>query len=270
MALYNSASTLEKCLQSVRAQTYSNKELIVIDGGSTDGGIDILSRNLDLIDYWESKPDRGIYHAWNKALDHVIGEWVHFLGADDYFPDPHVLELVAEKLRTCDPGIRVVYGMEALVSSSGDTLEVRGDDWDRISARFLSEGCLPHTAAFHHISMFADLGRFDESFRIGGDYELLLRELKDGQALFLPELVVKAVTCSGVSMNWDSSLASIKENARARKKNGIFPYRPAWLLLVLKALFKKLVKRTAGDSLNRRMVDLYRRLTGRPAVWTKI
>ena len=74
IAVFNGAKTLERAIESVARQTYPYKELIVMDGGSTDGTVEILKRYGATIKYWESKPDRGIYHAWNKALDHAEGE----------------------------------------------------------------------------------------------------------------------------------------------------------------------------------------------------
>lgn len=80
VAVYNGAKTLQRCIDSVSNQTYPQKELIIIDGGSADGTVDILRVNNDKIAYWKFKPDRGIYHAWNKALDHVQGAWIYFWG----------------------------------------------------------------------------------------------------------------------------------------------------------------------------------------------
>ncbi len=270
MAVYNAAPTLEKCLLSVREQTYPHTELIVIDGGSTDGSVDMLRGAEDILDYWVSEPDGGIYHAWNKGLRRVTGDWVHFMGADDYFPSPDTLAQAAQGLRDCPPEIRIVYGTDILVTAAGEPMETRGEPWERIRRRFRVESCLPHSAAFHHMGLFTERGGFDESFRIAGDYELLLRELKTGKALFLSGIPVKAVTCGGVSMNWDASLRSLKEHARARRKNGISPYNPAWAVLVLKAMAKNLAQRSAGNARTRTLVDLYRRLTGRLPIWTKM
>lgn len=72
VAVYNGEKTLQHCIDSVSNQAYPHKELIIIDGGSTDGTVDILRADNDKIAYWESEPDKGIYHAWNKALDHVM------------------------------------------------------------------------------------------------------------------------------------------------------------------------------------------------------
>jgi glycosyltransferase involved in cell wall biosynthesis len=80
---YNAARTLQACLNSIYSQTYPDIEIIVMDGNSKDGTVQILENNTDKITYWKSEKDSGIYHAMNKALEHVSGEWVSFLGADD-------------------------------------------------------------------------------------------------------------------------------------------------------------------------------------------
>ncbi|MDA3897412.1 MAG: glycosyltransferase [Desulfobacteraceae bacterium] len=87
VVVFNGAQTLERCLYSVVHQIYPCKELIIMDGGSTDGSVELLKRYDSQIKYWESKPDRGIYHAWNKALEHAEGEWICFIGSDDFFFD---------------------------------------------------------------------------------------------------------------------------------------------------------------------------------------
>ncbi|MGZ8195151.1 MAG: glycosyltransferase, partial [Methylosarcina sp.] len=75
VAVYNGREVLQQCVDSIASQTYKNKELIVIDGGSKDGTVDLLMKNQDRIGYWLSEPDKGIYNAWNKALPKVRGEW---------------------------------------------------------------------------------------------------------------------------------------------------------------------------------------------------
>jgi glycosyltransferase involved in cell wall biosynthesis len=91
VAVFNGVDTLQRALDSLFAQTYRDWELVVIDGGSTDGSVAILERASDRISYWVSEPDRGIYDAWNKALSRLRGQWVVFLGADDYLADRSVL-----------------------------------------------------------------------------------------------------------------------------------------------------------------------------------
>ena len=84
VAVRNGARTLQRCIDSVRNQAYPHKELIIVDGKSTDGTVEILSCNANAISWWISEPDIGTYAAWNKAMLHVKGEWICFLGVDNY------------------------------------------------------------------------------------------------------------------------------------------------------------------------------------------
>ncbi len=80
---YNAAATLQNCLDSIYKQTYPALEIIIMDGNSTDGTVDIIKQNDSKITFWDSEKDDGVYYAMNKALDVVTGQWVYFLGADD-------------------------------------------------------------------------------------------------------------------------------------------------------------------------------------------
>ena len=84
---FNAAATLQQCLNSIYRQTYPFLDIIIIDGGSNDGTVDILKANTTKIAFWKSEPDEGIYYAMNKALDHITNPWVYFLGADDELLD---------------------------------------------------------------------------------------------------------------------------------------------------------------------------------------
>jgi glycosyltransferase involved in cell wall biosynthesis len=87
MVTFNAAAFLQDSLNSIYRQTYPNLEIVVMDGASKDNTTDILKANNDKITYWKSEPDSGIYDAMNKALQHITGDWVYFLGADDIMFD---------------------------------------------------------------------------------------------------------------------------------------------------------------------------------------
>ena len=96
-AVFNAVTTLEATIQSVLCQTYPNIEYIIIDGGSTDGTLDVIRKYGDQIDYWLSAPDKGIYDAMNKGIRASSGSWLNFLNANDMFCDRSTIEYVATR-----------------------------------------------------------------------------------------------------------------------------------------------------------------------------
>lgn len=227
VAVLNAAETLERCLQSISAQNYSLKELIIMDGGSTDGSINIIRSYNDKIVHWESESDKGIYHAWNKALDHASGEWICFLGADDYFWNNYVLTNMSSYLIRAElVKIRIVYGRIASVDPYGKIIKFIGTPWEKIRWLMPHGMPLPHPGLMHHHTLFKDNGIFDENLKIASDYEFLLRELKDKQALHVPSIIVAGWQSGGVSER--RSIDTHNEVLLARKKNGYNKFSWVW------------------------------------------
>src|SRR5688572_6921120 len=83
IATWQASSTLERCLRSIVEQDFTEWELLIADGASTDGTIDLIKEHERHIAWWQSRKDSGIYDAWNHALEEARGEYVTFLGADD-------------------------------------------------------------------------------------------------------------------------------------------------------------------------------------------
>ncbi|MGE0644217.1 MAG: glycosyltransferase family 2 protein [Nitrospira sp.] len=270
VATRNVAVTLDHCIQSVLGQTYLHKELIVIDGVSLDGTVDVLRRNSEHISYWISEPDRGIYHAWNKGLAKATGEWICFLGADDHLWDEHVLTRMAGALANLPPDIRVVYGQIMLLNKSGERLYAIGEPWERLKLQFLKSMCIPHPGLMHRRSLFEQHGGFDESFRIAGDYELLLRELKTSDAVFVPELVTVGMRQgAGTSSHPALTLRVLHETRRAQRMQGQRYPSSSWLFSMMKAYLRLFLWRVFGELVARKALDLGRRVMGQPAYWTR-
>jgi glycosyltransferase involved in cell wall biosynthesis len=140
VAAKNSSATLQNCINSFKDQTYQSKQLIIIDGGSSDDTAKLLKKNNKYISYWESKLDRGIAHAWNKALEYVDGEWIIFLGADDCFTDSNVLENFNSKIKNHSlKNGRIVYAQIQKLSYKGEYLDIQGMDWNNIRSQFFSD-----------------------------------------------------------------------------------------------------------------------------------
>ena len=227
IAVRNGAATLERALDSVLDQSYDAIELIVIDGGSTDGTTAIIERHSDRIRYWVSEPDRGVCHAWNKGLDHVSGDWVCFLGADDLYHDRDVMAAVVETIKTDAGEHRVLYANIDLRHADGGIVHRLERDWDAQRRRRFRRGAMiPHPATLHHVSVFEEHGRFDEGFRIAGDYEFLLRELPDHPPLHVPMVMVD-MQRGGLSDRPANRGRIAREVYRARYMHGIVRL-PSW------------------------------------------
>jgi len=264
VAVFNGVETLMRCIESVSRQTYKNSELIVIDGGSADGTRDLIERNSQHIAYWESERDRGIYHAWNKALEVAHGDWVYFLGADDYFVDDYVLARVASHLKLRSTFSRVVYGRVDLVRKDGSVIETFGSEWNR--KRFFQLMTMPHQGVFHHRSLFQEYGHFNEEFRIAGDYEFLLRELKSRDPVFIAGVTIAAMQFGGMSSDGRLSIETLREIRRARDLNSIKVIPIPWVWAFLKAHARRFLYRSLGNPRTRFLVNIYRRLTLRRPV----
>ena len=212
IAVFNGAKTLERCIDSVVHQTWPHKELIIMDGGSTDGTVELLKRYDSDIKYWESRPDRGIYHAWNKALDHAEGEWICFIGCDDFFVDEGVLERVVPYLQQAvNKEIHYVYGKVSIFSIEfNKIISYANDPWLKMRKQFQRGKCLMHSGSFHHQRLFEKHGYFDESLRVGGDFDFLWRELKNNAAEYM-DMVTICMGHGGLSMSLANKEDQLKE-----------------------------------------------------------
>lgn len=258
IAVYNGAQTLQYCIDSVAKQSYPNKELIIIDGGSRDATVELLKSNQHSIQYWISEPDRGIYNAWNKGLAKAKGDWICFLGADDYFWDAQVLECMCESLNKLPPEIRVAYGQVMLVDANRKSLFSIGEPWRNIKARFRHMMCIPHPGAMHRNTLFQQHGRYDESFRIAADYELLLRELKTRDAYYIPDLITVGMMQGGISSDPANSLLSMHEMRRAQKMHGQQLPGWIWLMATARVYIRMLMWRLLGEGHASKVLDMYR------------
>ncbi|NIS70620.1 MAG: glycosyltransferase [Proteobacteria bacterium] len=268
VAVFNGAGTLQRCIDSVDKQTYPRKELVIIDGGSSDGTIEILRENNEKIAYWESEPDRGIYHAWNKGLTHAKGSWINFLGADDYLWQSNVITRVVPHLIEALPNVRVVYGPVNFVRPDGTVIMKTGMPWNRRSFLRKTGGAfsVPHQGVFHHRSLFEVQGCFDESFRIAGDYDLLLRELKTANAKFVPDIIIAGMQQGGISSDGKHSVTMLDEIARSWEKNGIHGFLPSWYLAWTRVHVRQILTGCIGGQNSRYIANLYRKLRGGPQI----
>jgi hypothetical protein len=271
-AVSNGAETLEKTILSVIRQTCNNVEYLIIDGGSTDGSLDIIRKYELAIDYWVSEPDCGIYDAWNKAAGLSLGNWCIFLGADDEFASDDVIEKI---FLSFDPSIenyQLVYGKLQIISpANGELLEELGQPWETMSREY--EFFRPKLPKFPeilvHRSLFSGNETFDTTYRIGGDTKFLLRSLASGARVLYLDLPVAKMGLGGVSSSPKQLLLASKEARRVCRELGIkvppSHFAKEWVKLFLKTgLFGILPARIYFSCVN-----LFRLLSGRAPIWNR-
>jgi len=210
-AVFNGEPYLARCLESVLAQDYPNIEHIILDGGSTDGTLDVLRQYDDRVALWKSEPDKGVYDAWNKALNLARGEWICFLGVDDLYL-PGAIAAYVELARK-NPEAEFLSSKAKLDHPSG-YCPIFGGPW--AWPRFATAMSTIHVGTMHHRSLFQRLGRFDITYRIAGDYDLMLRAKDTLRTAFLPEVTI-VMRAGGLS----DSTAGLYEARRAKVMNGV-------------------------------------------------
>lgn len=183
--VYNSAATLRACLDSCFAQGYRDLEVIVIDGGSTDGSTDIIRDYQDRLAFWLSEADSGIYDAWNKGLRQAKGQWIAFMGADDVWSSPVSVEKLMALAQF--PQVNLVTARLQKMAHGGAQGYTFGEAWSTRRMRMFMS--VAHAGMPHHRTLFDKFGPFDTRFRIAGDYDFLLRAAADVRAAFLDETV---------------------------------------------------------------------------------
>lgn len=186
IAVWNGKETVGRCLDSVLEQSYTPRQLIILDAGSTDGTVDVLRAYSDRIAYWRSEPDKGIYDAWNKGLDVAKGDWICFIGADDYYADRDALAAMMEP--TAVNGVEFVSARCAVLDDRGERQKDFGLKWDWQRERRRHYIC--HPGSLHHRSLFERYGRFATEYRIAADYDFNLRAGKELTAAFVDRVAL--------------------------------------------------------------------------------
>jgi glycosyltransferase involved in cell wall biosynthesis len=196
----NAATTIERCLKSVKNQTHGNIELIVIDGGSTDGTLDIIGRYRSCITYFISEPDRGLYHAMNKGIKVATGEYIYFLNSDDYFCDDDVVNDVVSTINQ-ESAPAIIYGNVLIQDGAQLSRKTETPILNRES--FCRNG-LCHQALFAHRNTLVYTSGFSEDYRIVADGDWLARTIATGARSLHIERDIATISMEGLSStsNW--------------------------------------------------------------------
>lgn len=171
-AVYNGGEFIEESIKSIIRQKKDNIEYIIIDGDSKDNTVEIIKGYIDHIDYFISEPDKGIYDAWNKGVKQANGDWIMFVGCDDFLVD-NALDVYSNFIKTVDSDTEYISARRQMVDKDGRKIRLIGWKWEW--PLFLKYMTVAHSASLHSKKLFEKYGLFDTNYRIVGDYELLLR-----------------------------------------------------------------------------------------------
>ena len=169
----DAVDTIEDTILSVSGQTFGNIEHIIVDGGSSDGTLEIINKHESLITKWVSEPDGGIYDAMNKGIKMATGDVIGFLNADDIYAHSDVLVRASEVMGK--DGIQACYSDVVYVRNDLHTV-VRYYCSRRFSPNRLAYGWMPaHPTLFLNRELFKQYGMFKTDYLIAADFELVAR-----------------------------------------------------------------------------------------------
>lgn len=218
---YNNCSGLKKTIESVICQTFTDYEWIVIDGGSTDGSKELIEQYSDHFSYWCSEPDKGIYNAMNKGIDHARGDYYQFLNSGDYLFSDITLQSVFSKEYNED----LLYGDYKLENQS----YIKRFP-SELSLSFFLDDCLNHQASFYRNSLFEN-NRYDESFKIVSDWAFYFQLVLQGKSFKHIPIVIVEFEPNGIG-------SILTEYHKKEKELALQKYLPPALLRETETLTK--------------------------------
>ena len=217
---YNANQTIEKTLNSVANQSYKNIEYIIVDGGSMDNTLDICN-SFPHVSKIISEPDNGVYDAFNKGLKLATGDIIGFLNADDIFFNENSVQEIVNAFSNNETDI--VYGNLDYINENGKVIR----NWKSrpYEIGLIKKAWMPaHPTFYCKKEVYDRLGGYNDSFKIGGDFELCLRflEVNNVPSFYLNKKLIKmligGISNSGLKSKW----IIYKEELRAFKINKVY------------------------------------------------
>ena len=229
--VFNDAEHIEETINSVINQTYDNVEYLVIDGGSTDGTLDILGKYDDQIDYWVSESDKGIYDAMNKGIDLASGEWLNFMNSGDKYFSSDVLMQIFGVWNFGN--VEIIYGNNEVRYPHKTRLAFAGNIHNLWKGSQFS-----HQSAFIRSDLHKE-SRFNISNRIAADSEFFYLSYVKGRVFRYLDKTIATVSSGGLSDT--NRIDSIVEFWSLQEKNPSTNIYYIWM--VLKEMVKDRLKK---------------------------
>lgn len=219
--VFNGVATLEDTIQSVLTQTYPNVEYIIVDGGSSDGTLDIIHKYENHLHSWLSEKDSGIYDAMNKGLALASGDVVGFLNSDDFYTDSFVLEKIANVFQS--PEVEGCYGDLTYVTKDNSRVVRYWKSKPFVKGSFTKGWCPAHPTFYVRKSKIDTLGFFDLSYKLAADVEFMMRYLERGdlKVTYIPCVLVRMRIGGATNQSLRNIVKQNKEVIAALRKNDI-------------------------------------------------
>jgi glycosyltransferase involved in cell wall biosynthesis len=226
---YNNLAGLQKTMQSVLMQSFTDFEYVVIDGGSNDGSAEYIKSQEKHLKYWVSEKDNGIFNAHNKGLEKATGEYCLFLNSGDVLCGKDVFSKVFQSQRSED----VLYGNMLLDFGNGKTKQAKM--LDLIDAYQMYKDTLWHPVSFIKRNLFEKFGNYDESFKLSADHEFFFRTIVANKASTLH----LGFNISVFNMDGESSSKENVERLKVEKERVFAKYLSAEERDILEAKLQK-------------------------------
>jgi glycosyltransferase involved in cell wall biosynthesis len=200
---FNSAATIMRTIESIKQQTYSNIEYIIVDGASKDKTVQICNANLidSKVNFTIiSEPDTGIYDAMNKGIERASGHIIGIINSDDWY-EVNAVEIIVDEVRKNGPG--VYYGFQRRLIDNKEYFV------ERLHHDFLNITMIPHSATFVTADIYKKHGLFDLKYKFVADYDLILRFKKIGVPFYTIDAILSNFTVGGASAGYKASLEGI-------------------------------------------------------------
>lgn len=266
---YNAKDYLQWTIDSIRAQGSSLPQWIIVDGNSTDGTLELIRQNEDIIDIWVSESDKGIYDAWNKALPFVKGSWVLFLGAGDELASHTTIDRLNQVLEKQNDA-ELVYGNVALITEKTRIVnEVKASPWSQIKGKwvFFRPELPDHAGILHSTSFLKRIGGFDSHYKIAGDTHVVLQSILVKEPIYC-NIEICRVILGGVSRTVKNHVRMAKEVLSIDYRLGIRPPLLHFLVTAIKLLLKTTIVRLFPIKFSLKILDACRKMQGLEKKWT--
>jgi len=244
---YNSFESIRSTIESTLLQNYTDIEYIIIDGGSTDGTIDVIKEYQDKVSIFLSEPDNGIYDALNKGIVQASGDIIAILHSDDKFCDEYVVSDMMRHIEKTKAEL-CFSDMVIVDNSSGRVLRYyRAHFFQKWMFRI---GWMPpHPTCFINKSLFDEFGLYSTKYKIAGDFDLLVRFFYSRKIRwsYLDRISIKMSAGGASNSGWQSKRLIFNEISLSLQSNGVWSLPIFQSIRYLIRLMEIIIKPKKGD-----------------------